>query len=35
MPKWTNYSSKPSPSDDDELMIFNSVNNYIKNNFLS
>lgn len=23
MPKWTNYSSKPSPSDD-ELMIFDT-----------
>ena len=25
MPKWTNYSSKPSPSHDDELMIFDSA----------
>lgn len=25
MPKWTNYSSKPSPSDDDELMIFDTA----------
>lgn len=25
MPKWTNYSSKASPSDDDELMIFDTA----------
>lgn len=25
MPKWTNYSSKPSHSDDDELMIFDTA----------
>ena len=25
MPKWTNYSSKPSPSNDDELMIFDTA----------
>ena len=25
MPKWTNYSSKASPSDDDELMILDTA----------